>query len=456
MNRRQRTHAAAHRGVALLVTMIFLVLFACLAVAIAASADVNLTIAHNRIEGQQALALAGTGLQLIQKSLGGMSCSAASDATTMHALIHNHLMMDFAGSAMVATNSIATTANGVTLPTITLTRADGGTGTVNLNVQASGGATDDTTVTIRAISHFGSASRSATYNMTVQRGRSVLRDYGLASKSVVQMTGNAQILGANDPAEGNVLSATYSATNAIVLTGNIQIAGDAAVVNPAGRISKTGNVHINGNQIIGAAEPEWPQVDITDFKQYATNVYSGSGSGNLTLSNIRIPPNTNPTFSGNLTVRGVVYIQSPNKVTFSGNCTLIGCVVADQPAADNLNANQIKFTGNLSTAGVENLPADAQYDGLRDLKGSFLLAPGYSAQFTGNFNTVNGCMVASEFKFTGNAGGTVKGGIVNLRDSSLQLTGNARLVIDREHAEAEPAGIVSTTKLVCVSGSYAE
>jgi hypothetical protein len=292
--------------------------------------------------------------------------------------------------------------------------------------------------------------------MTVQRGSSVLNDFGIASKSAISMTGNAQILGLHDPHEADIMSATYSTTNAIQLTGNINIAGDAVVVNPAGRITKTGNVTIGGAQTIGASEPQWPQVDISPFTPYATNVRSSGASGDISLSNIRIPPNTNPTFAGNTTIRGVVYIQAPNKVTFSGNVTVIGCIVADQPAVDNLTANQIKFTGNVSTAGVESLPADAQYDGLRALTGSCLLAPGFSTQFTGNFNTVNGCMVASEFKFTGNAGGTLKGGVVNLRDSAFQMTGNARLVIDREDAVPNPAGIVSSTMLVCVSGSYAE
>jgi hypothetical protein len=65
-------------------------------------------------------------------------------------------------------------------------------------------------------------------------------------------------------------------------------------------------------------------------------------------------------------------------------------------------------------------------------------------------------MVASEFKFTGNAGGTIRGGIVNLADSSFQITGNANLAIDRQNAVANPAGLSSPYRLVCVSGSYAE
>jgi hypothetical protein len=35
------------------------------------------------------------------------------------------------------------------------------------------------------------------------------------------------------------------------------------------------------------------------------------------------------------------------------------------------------------------------------------------------------------------------------------MTGNTSLVIDRQHAVATPAGIVSSCKLVCLSGSFA-
>jgi len=456
MNARQKTCWTGRRGIALLVTLIFLTLFACLAVAIAASADANLTIAHNRIEGQQALALAGTGLQLIQKSIGGMSVSGVVDAAGMHTLIRDHLAADFATSTMLDTHFITIGPDGVTVPMVALTRTDGRQGFVTLSVEASGGATDSTTVTISSTANFGSARRAASYNMTVQRGNTVMADYGIASRSPIQMTGNATILGADDPADASVLSATYSTTNAIQLNGNVQIAGDAAVVNPDGRIRKVGNVIIGGDQVIGAAEPEWPQVDISCFKPFATHTYSGTGSGDLILSNVRIPPNTNPTFSGNVVILGVLYIQPPNKVTFSGNASIVGVIVADEPTSDNLTANQIKFTGNASSAGVENLPAGADYNGLRDLTGSFLLAPGFSTQFSGNFNTINGCMVASEFKFSGNAAGRVLGGIVNLRDSVVQLSGEANLVVDRQDPNEHPAGIVSSTRLVCVSGSYSE
>jgi len=456
MSRTRNLQRAARRGIALLLTMIFLAIFACLAVAIVTAADANLTIARNRIESLQAAAFAETGVQMIRQGVGGVGVPATHSAADVHNAIVTQLQTFFTGSHMVNSADISAGAGGVTVPTITVARPDGRTGTISLNILSSGGAQDATTITISSTGRFGGASRSVTYNMTVQRGRSIFGDYGLASKSAVTMTGNASITGANDPHEASILSATYSTTNAIQLTGNIDVAGDVAVCNPDGHISATGNIHIGGQQIIGAPEPEWPQVDITPFTSYATNVRTTGSSSSITLSNIRIPPNSNPTFSGNTTIYGVVYVQSPNKVSFTGNVTLVGTIVCDTPAVYNLTNNKIKFTGNVSSQGVENLPAGAQYDGLRDLTGSFLLAPGFSTEFTGNSSMVNGCMVASGFKFTGNSGGRVKGGIVNLADSSFTLTGNSPLIIDKNGFPDNPAGLVSSYKVVCIPGSYAE
>jgi len=462
MTRRLTFRRAARRGVAMLLALVFLALFTSLAVGLAASADMNMAIARNRLNIHQAAGLAETGVQLIQKHIGGITVPATHNAADVHAAIGNQLRTALYSSTMVDANGITWDAIGVTVPVITLTRLDNRSGMVNLTIAASGGALDDTTVTVRSIGQFGNATRTVTYNLTTQRGRTVLNDYGMASRSVISMSGNAIIKGVDDDhaSEGSILSASYSTTNAVQLTGSVYVSGDAGVVNPNGHISNKGSSTIGGQQRIGVQEPQWPQVDQSVFVPYATNVRSTGSSGDLVLSNIRIPPNTNPTFSGNVTIYGVVYVQSPNKVTFSGNANLIGCIVCEAPAVNNLTDNQIKFTGTLTTSGVENLvdgvPAGSQYDGLRDLTGSFLLAPGFSTQFSGNFNTVNGCMVASEFKFTGNAGGTIKGGVVNLQDSTFEMSGNSPIIIDKQHAVENPAGIVSSYRLVCVTGSYVE
>jgi len=453
---RKRIRGANTRGSALLIALIFLALFASMAVAIAAASDVNLTIARNRIESHQASALAETGILLLMQSLGGATIPETDAAEDLHEAVASRLADAWEDSTMLNADDITADADGVYFPTIALTLADGRSGTLELSFQADGGASLLPTITVGSTGRFGNAVREVTYKMTTADGWALLAKYGLASHSRVQMSGNARIEGATSDSEGSILSATYSYDQAVSLTGNVRISGDVAVSNPDGQIKKTGNVNIGGEEIIGASEPPWPEVDPSVFEPYIESTLSGSTSGKKTFTNVRIPAGTNPTFSGKTTINGVLYIEAPNNVEFAGNTTVTGVIVAEKPEVENLSANQVRFTGNMSTAGVESLPNQPRFAGLRDLTGSFLLADGYAASFTGNFNTINGCMVASKFSLTGNAGGTVHGGVINTSDSDFSMTGNARLTIQKDETNSRPAGVRSSYILVCVSGSYEE
>ena len=458
MSNRQDNRVCARRGVAFVITLIFLSLFACLAVAIAATADSNLTIARNRIAGQQASAFAATGIQLMQFNLGGMPAGHAIDASHMNTLIYGHL-------TNVHNMTVDTPyTNGVTLPTITLKSADGRDGTVDVTIHAT---SDGKTVIITSVAHYPvdpdnpdapAAKRSAMYRMGVQKQASHLPPFGVASKGIISAGGSAVI-------RGDVLSAYYRSPGATVsavrVDGSAKVHGDVNAVDDwAGAIYEKKAGSIIGAKVTGVVEPVWPEVDITPFTDYvlATSegweVYSKDGPS---FSNIRIPPNAGGgeglTISED--IKGVVYIQSPNKVKFSGG-TITGVIVTDPPDVDDLTANQITFTGNVSISGVENL-SEAKYDGLRALTGSFLLAPGFSTVFKGNFGVINGCMIASQFAFTGNAGsqagGTINGGIVNLRDSLFDITGSVDMTINHTGAEEESAGVVNS-RLMCVRGTY--
>jgi len=470
MKRLTSLRRGTRRGVALLVTMIFLALFACLAVAIATTSDTNLAVARNRIASQQAAALAETGIQLIQRNLGGVNLSGdCSSASALYEAIAEKLEVLWASSTMVDAADVAWNDAGVTVPTITL---DDARGKIDLQIAVSNSIDNNTTVTITSTGSCGNASRTARYNMMVQQGQTALSLYGISSKSAVRLTGHGRIQGLNSNDEGSVLAATYSTSPAIYLSGNASITGDAKICNPDASIKTTGQATIGGSQSVGVGEPEWPSVDQSIFRPYATNLRTSGASGDVTLSNIRIPAGTNPTFSGKATLNGIVYVESPNKVTFSGNCTLAGLIVCEQPSVDNLNANKITFSGNASLSAV--VPAGSQYDGLRDLTGSAVLAPGYSVKFSGQSNAVGGCMVASEFEFTGQAltgkkkknedddsdeaptVTAIRGGIINLRDSGFKVAGKATLTIDRSNLNDHPAGLTSSYKLVCISGSYSE
>ena len=451
---RRKSKTAGLRGSALLVALLFLALFLSLAVAIAAGADINLSISRNRAEAHQASALAESGILLVMKSLAGAPVPGTADIADLHEAIASRLATVWNDSTMLNAAAITSDGEGVCLPTITLVRPDGRSGTIDLALRSDGGATALPVVTVESTGRFGNAVRYVSCRMTTLDGWSLISRYAVAARSHIQMTGNARIEGANDPQEGSLLSATYVEMEAITLQGGVYVSGDVAVCNPDAAIFKTGKVCVDGSEIYGAAEVPWPTTDPALFEPFATQVITASPPPGSVLSNIRIPANTNLTFNSDVVINGVVYIESPNNVKFSGGLSLTGLIVTEK--AESLVGNTITFAGHTSVQGVEDLPPGAEYDGLRNLGGSFLLAEGFAAKFTGSFTTLNGSMVASAFEFSGNAGGTIRGTLVNLSDSYFDVKGTVGLTFDRAGASTNPAGIVRPYVLVWVPGSYEE
>jgi hypothetical protein len=288
---------------------------------------------------------------------------------------------------------------------------------------------------------------------------------GIIAGGPISLTGNSHIEGANSPDEAELLTLTDQAV-AYDLRGNSNIEGDIYATNPDGECSLAGNVEIGGVSAgdpevtdhihFGVGEVEIPRPSASVFEPYATNVLSGSTSGNRTFSNIRIPAGTNPTFAGNINLRGVIYIEYPNNVTFAGNLNVRGVVVTEDPGPGTTANNKVQFCGNTTLQGVETLPSDPEFDGLRDMTGSSVLAPGFEVKFTGNFGTVGGTLAAEKFTFVGNSSATVKGAIISLGDDPYTMTGNAHITIDRSEYDQVPPGFNVPTTLSTVATTYVE
>ena len=231
------------------------------------------------------------------------------------------------------------------------------------------------------------------------------------------------------------------------------------MANPDSHASLNSNVSIGGatgwaaydHIHFGAAPYEIPEVDPTIFERFATNIVDRhtSTAGKRTFTNIRIKANTNPTFTGNITIDGIVYIEKPNRVTFAGNLELTGMIVTD-PGHDTTN-NQINFLGITTTTGVEDLPDTSEFHELRTLTGSFLLAPGFTTTFTGNVGIINGTMAADAYTFAGNCGGIIRGSLVNYGTATLTLAGNSALAFDHSGYSGEPAGFASVPEPAALS-----
>ncbi len=442
-----------HRGSALVVVLIFIAVFGVLAVGYLSAAGANLRGAELRVGSQRARMAAESGLTFIRRALTQVDIGDTAGAQETLEAIAAGLNTELADTLFDGQQ--AQVENGeVVLPAVILNFPEG-----SAQFQLTVTALSDDRYTVSSEGSSSQCCKAVSVDFEATRESTLLADYGIASRSRISMTGNPSIQGVNHPLEGSVLSTTMSDPRAVDLVGNVDISGDVSITNPDGQIRIVGNCDIGGETRIGVENPEFPTVEGSIFEPYAVNVIDAgtSTSGNQYFENVRIVAGTDPTFSGNITMRGVVYVESPNQVTFTGNLDLVGVVVTEENSGElDLASHAIKFTGNTSTNSVEALPQDPQFDGLRDLTGSFLLAPGYDVEFTGNFSTINGSILASKFTFSGNANGTVSGSVLNYNDTDFVMKGNSRLKIDHGQLDTNPTGLVFPRHMVYLEGSYSE
>jgi hypothetical protein len=117
---------------------------------------------------------------------------------------------------------------------------------------------------------------------------------------------------------------------------------------------------------------------------------------------------------------------------------------------NQLDSNSISFAGNVTHQGVETLPeaapfvvtdVDNRVVSLPKLSGSFLLAPKFAVKMTGNSNNVGGTIVTGSLDISGTAGANVKGTVINLEDTAVNMTGTSDIIIRSSGADKYPAGI---------------
>jgi len=138
-----------------------------------------------------------------------------------------------------------------------------------------------------------------------------------------------------------------------------------------------------------------------------------------------------------------MYIRVPNVVSFTGNAEIHGLIVAEGDADYPVEGCLIDFGGTVDSY-------------LTQETGTFLLAPGFSVCFRGNFGTLNGVIAASGIEFQGNAGGTINGSVINYSDECMTLEGNTDLVFNRSGVQEVPAGFEPATTLEFICDSYYE
>jgi len=98
----------------------------------------------------------------------------------------------------------------------------------------------------------------------------------------------------------------------------------------------------------------------------------------------------------------------------------------------------------------------AVFGSLTKLTGSFLLAPTFAVTMTGNSNNVGGTIVTSKLDISGTAGANVKGTVINLNDTAVNMTGTSDIIIQASGADHYPAGVTFGAHFTPDAKTYVE
>lgn len=282
------------------------------------------------------------------------------------------------------------------------------------------------------------------------------------------MSGNIELDGINISVESNAYIESEDTILALSITGNSQIAGDVKIVNPLATVDlqggqakiggESGQDAIDNHVKFGVPPTEFPQPNPSCFESYITNIMDPNTdtSTDLTIVNTRIPAHTNLTFSGHATLKGVIFIESPNIVTFAGTTDLTAIIVGDGDWTDNSATNHISFLGDVTSTPVSELPCDEQFDGLREDAGTFIMAPGFYITVASSFTALSGAIAGNGIEFNSSAGSVINGSILNYSNDEMILSGNNDLYFNRSGLDEVPAGFVPEIILKYDNDSYYE
>jgi hypothetical protein len=416
------------RAIASMLAMLYLVLFAMLAVGFYASTNTAGQVSINEQRRYRALGAAESGMDFMRFQLFQVAIPPATLDIDILKEVQKDLAAQMNGTANMGTKTVGIDllATEINVPSskdqyITLA-GDGSKFRATITHTAR-------RITVKVVGAYSNSSIAASDLAAVQLSYDPSErptnffDTGMVSKSTVTIDTKNPIKG--DPAsEASIMS--YSNTNPPVTMTSGSITGDITTINGLNP-SIAGGVSVGGSAIMAdilanhvhhidpANPPEFPVPDTSIFKKYATNIYV---PGKASYDNIIIPANMNPNIAGPITLRGVIYIQSPNNVKFTGNVNIQGTVVTDNSGIGTLLTNVLTFSGSgNTTAGLETLPDLPQFHDLRQMGGSFVIAPGYDVKFTGNFNAVAGSIVGDRINVSGSADLNVTGSFVALKNT---------------------------------------
>jgi Tfp pilus assembly protein PilX len=468
MNRSNRNSKQRH-GLSSVLAMLYLVLFSTLAVGFAAATSMNSQISRNERALQQADSAADGGMQFVRYQLGAMTIPPNTPTNQILTAAATSLAVQLNGTSNMNghTVQVSTDSSGnscIFLPSATSwTTIDPSVGTQFRAKIIQSGAFLITTVDGAGTNSSIKKALQMKFQLAPKAG--AILDYGVATQGTLATGGATVIQGLTDPTKGSVLSANMTSGTPIVIDGK-EVSGDISIVNPSGNISVSGaEVGMTTNpalilthEHVGVPAPTFPVIDTTAFTNYVdTTNPANAYTGNQICTNCYIPAGANPTFT-NGQINGVMVVLTPNKISFTGNSTITGVIVGVNGQTFDATANKISFAGNVSATPIGSMTSSSTgYEpGMNQLTGSFMLAPAFAVNMTGNFGTIGGSIAAGSLSMTGNAQGTVQGSVIGMQDVPMTLNGNSSITISSTGTTDFPTGMNFGNDYTPLPGTYIE
>lgn len=465
--------SARRRGIAYVWALLFLMIVGSLAATVLSTVDLTVQKARNAIEVSEARMAAESGLSYIRHNMRYMA--VPGDTTTDTMLSEMQKILDPKLRAATSDANGACLSGGkLMVPEIQLAH---GSFTGEFTT-TSGGCL----LTVEGSSASGAVSRRVTIEFTLEDQRSAIFDYTIASKGHINLDSSAKIYGSISQDDADILSVRGDPP-AITIGGSADLGGEAYVSGDDpndGYISYKGGgftvATIKGSSAVASAgvlhydtpPPPFPEVNTAMFESYVSVPDDLDDlESKTTLTNVRIPANTNPDFSSNVTLKGVIYVEYPNDIKFSGGASVEGVIVTGEPddpnTAPDYEAAKLTFTGNFSLPGIKALESSDPelYQQLKQFEGSVLLAPNFSVEMTGSSEAVNGVIAADKFYFTGSTdimgdAAPLTGTIIGLKDEEMYVSGSTDIRMSPMPADMLPPGFDHSKAVNVSAGSYQE
>jgi hypothetical protein len=401
------TRCAPHRhrrGMTAVIAVIYLTLFSTLAIGFYTSTSMSVKVVSNDRDVTVALSAAESGMQFMKYQLSRVTIPPThTDPAIVITDVEEDLEAHLSSSRDVGDLGMSRSGLVISVP------SDAGA-SIPLDGVANGASFSatitalpnvDNKLAVTVTGRYGGATRTVVMDYDRQQIPTSIYTYAIASRGAIVLgKGNVTSVDPMNALTINAMSARESTHNAVTVSGGT-LGGNLSVLMGSDVDFTKGSVGGYSTQAMVLANtsylpdaPEFPIVDTSVFKTYATNTFV---NGTKTQKNIRVPAGTNPKFNGGDTVNGILYVESPNTVTFNGNFNMNGIIVFESKAG----ANTLNFSGNMSQTTA---PSGAEFENVRAASNISILAPTALVNMTGSTGSyLRGSVIVDRFTFNGAA-----------------------------------------------------